>query len=120
MSERKFSRILFDREVVLKIDDFSVQGEIENLSLQGALLKTGHPLNLKDIVNIELRLSSDPGPLILEIQGTVVRCEQEKAAVRFTGMDPDSFVHLKNILAYNQGDEAIVRDELAKYLSGED
>ncbi|SEM11495.1 PilZ domain-containing protein [Syntrophus gentianae] len=120
MGGRKFSRILFDREVLLRIGDAVLRGEIENLSLQGALLKTEHPLKLQDIVNIELRLSDEPTPLILELQGTVVRCEQEKAAIHFTRMEPDSFIHLKNIMAYNQGDEAIVRDELAKYLSGKD
>jgi len=118
MGGRKFSRILFERDVTLKIGNSSIRGQIENLSLQGVLLKTLDPLNLQDLVNIELRLSGDPDPLILELQGTVVRCEKDKAAIHFTNMDPDSFIHLKNIVAYNQGDEAIVRDELADFLSG--
>jgi len=120
MTGRQFSRILFDRDVTLKIGNSTIHGEIENLSLQGALLKTEHPLNLQESVDLELRLSGDPDPLILVLQGTVVRCEKDKAALHFTRMDPESFIHLKNIMAYNQGDEAIVRNELADFISGKD
>ncbi|MDY0187819.1 MAG: PilZ domain-containing protein [Syntrophus sp. (in: bacteria)] len=118
MGERQFSRIAFDRHVTLKIGDSASPAEIENISLKGALLKTGRPFNLQDVVILELPLSGEPDPRVLTIEGTVVRCEQNKAAVHFTRMDPDSFVLLKNIMAYNQGDEAIVRGELADYLSG--
>ncbi|OPY14193.1 MAG: PilZ domain protein [Syntrophus sp. PtaB.Bin001] len=117
MEKRQFSRILFDCDVSLRVGDSAIKGQLENLSLQGALLQTVHPFNLQDMVNIRLQLSGDPDPLVLEFQGTVVRCEEGKAAVHFTAMDPDSFVHLKNIMAYNQGDEAVVRDELANFIS---
>jgi len=120
MTGRQFSRILFDRDVTLKIGNSTIHGEIENLSLQGALLKTEHPLNLQESVDLELRLSGDPDPLILVLQGTVVHCEKDKAALHFTRMDPESFIHLKNIMAYNQGDEAIVRNELADFIAGKD
>jgi len=120
MGKRKFSRIPFDRDVTLKVGNATISGEIENLSLQGVLLKTAHSFNLQEIVDIELRLSNNPDPLVLELQGTVVRCEDKKAAIHFTAMDPDSFIHLKNIMAYNQGDEAIVRNELADFIAGKD
>jgi hypothetical protein len=117
MEKRQFSRILFDCDVSIRVGNTAISGQIENLSLQGVLLRTAHPFNLQDIVDIKLQLSGDPDPLVLELQGIVVRCEEGKAGVHFTGMDPDSFVHLKNIVAYNQGDEAVVREELANFIS---
>jgi len=117
MGKRQFSRIPFDRDVTLKVGNAKIHAEIENLSLQGVLLKTTHPLDLQEIMDIELRLSNNPDPFLLELQGTVVRCEDKKAAIHFTGMEPDSFLHLKNIIAYNQGDEALVVEELADFLS---
>ena len=117
MSKRQFSRIFFDCDVALKVGNATIRGEIENISLQGLLLKTTHPFDLREIVDIELRLAKNPHPLVLEIQGTVVRCEEGKTAFHFTRMDPDSFIHLKNIMAYNQGDEVLVRNELADLLT---
>lgn len=117
MGQRKFSRIMFDRGVTLKVGNSTIHGEIINISLQGVLLKTTHLFNLQETVAIELRLSDHRNALVLELQGTVVRCEGDKTAFHFTRMDSDTFLHLKNIMAYNQGDEALVLDELADVLS---
>lgn len=117
MGQRKFSRIMFDRYVTLRKGNSALQGEIINISLQGVLLKTTSLFNLRETCTIEFRLADHPAAPVLEIQGKVVRCENDKTAFHFTRMDPDTFLHLKNIMAYNRGDEALVLDELAEVLS---
>ncbi|MCX7982727.1 MAG: PilZ domain-containing protein [Syntrophales bacterium] len=96
---------------------FQIQGgraiEIEtcNVSLNGMLIKTKEELSPGMEGIITLRLS----PTVeLKILGQVVRTSGGEAAIGFTSIDEEAFVHLKRIVAYNAGDADMIDAELRR------
>lgn len=99
--------------------------ETEDLSLKGMRCKTLEPIDPERLplagndadAACRVFLSLAGGPT-LEIEATFVRavCDDgcQGLALTFTGMDPDAYTHLKNIVRYNtQGDPDAVEDEEA-------
>lgn len=114
--KRKFSRVPFRLKAFVNCRATSIKGEVENLSLNGMLLATDMKLQAKDPVEVTIYLSGTENPLevALRILGTVVRTEDKGIVLQFTEMDPDSFGRLKNIIAYNAGDEDQIMQEVLK------
>ena len=114
MNKRKFSRVAFNLKAYFNCRAVSFKGEVENLSLNGMLVKTGEKLQLGDLVEITLYLSGTANPLDISINilATVVRVEEEALVLQFREMDMDCFGWLKNVIAYNDGDGDKIMDEL--------
>ena len=111
MEKRNFTRVVFRSEAIVKSKDESLNGEIENLSLNGMLMKVPERLPVDEPVEVEVYLSGTSSELSMRMEGRVSRHSEEGLAVHFTGMNLDSFIHLRNIIAYNEGDEQKVMDE---------
>lgn len=110
IEKRKFSRVEFKKEVELLINGVKYSGEIENLSLKGAFLKTSYQLQLED--NIEMVIHLTVGTEFdINLKGKVARLTADGAGITFDRTDLDSFAHLRNIIAYNVGDDDIVMEE---------
>lgn len=119
MPKRHFSRVPFQAEANLRWNKETQKGKVENLSLKGMLLKTDMPqIPVGDSVDVEILLSGSSSRVSIGIQGKVVRKEPEGLAIFFTSMHLDSFVHLKNVISFNLGDEDGVMDEFQAYLEG--
>jgi hypothetical protein len=58
-----------------------------------------------------IHLHGGSSELSFRLAGEVVRVDGDGAAVRFTGIDIDSFYHLRNIVYYNSGDPDRLADE---------
>ena len=116
MEKRHFTRIPFQSEAMVQYKDKTFQGEVENLSLKGMFFKAGSEIPLNVPVEIKIFLSGTSSELAINVSGKVVRQDQEGLAVRFEKLDMDSFIHLKNVVAYNTGDEAQVMEEFYNYL----
>ena len=80
------------------------------------LLATEMKLQAQDPVEITIYLSGTENPLevAIRIQGTVTRTEKRGIVLQFTEMDPDSFGRLKNIIAFNAGNEDQIMQEVLK------
>ena len=111
MDRRRFTRVAFKTEATVECGDQTITGEVENLSLKGMLLKTHVKLNAEESVKIDIRLSGSTTQLSISTSGVVIRNTSTGIAFRFSSMDLDSFIHLKNIIAYNEGDDAKVMEE---------
>lgn len=116
MEKRHFTRIPFKSEAMVQYKDKTFQGEVENLSLKGMFFKAGSEIPLNVPVEIKIFLSGTSSELAINVSGKVVRQDQEGLAVRFEKLDMDSFIHLKNVVAHNTGDEAHVMEEFYSYL----
>jgi hypothetical protein len=113
MNKRKYSRVLFETKAVISFSDINIEGEVENLSMKGAFIKTKTPVNLvpNDKINLRLELTGSTSKLNLELKAVVKRIDEEGFGIEFTSMDLDSFTHLKNIIAYNSGEYEKVLEE---------
>lgn len=116
MEKRRYSRVAFELKAFVNSRNISAKGKVRNLSLNGMLIATDVGLQPNDPVEITLYLSGTKNPLDISvnIKGTVVRTEENGLVLQFKEMDIDSFVRLKNIIAYNAGNEDKVMEELLK------
>lgn len=117
MEKRNFTRIIFrtDATVVVNVDE-RVAGEVENLSMNGMFLRTPGRIPTNAVADIRIVLSGSFPEIALNLKGRALRYEEDGIAVQFDEMDLDSFTHLKNIIAYNKGDDADVTEEFSGLL----
>ncbi|MGE5605189.1 MAG: PilZ domain-containing protein [Bacteroidota bacterium] len=119
IEKRKFSRVDFKKEVEIFVNSEKYLGEIENLSLKGAYLKTTHPLQLDDKIEIIIHLTVNTD-FDVNLKGKVIRLTNDGAGIIFDRIDLDSFSHLRNIIAYNFGDDDLVMEEFFNSINNKD
>lgn len=117
MEKRDFTRITFKTEAIVSLKDQEIRGEVKNLSLKGMFLLTPKKIDMNEEATIKILLSGASSELFISVTGLVVRVEENGVAFQLTGMDLDSFIHLKNVIAYNEGDEGKVMEEFFKFMS---
>jgi hypothetical protein len=118
IEKRNFSRVDFKKEVEIHICGKKSSGFIENLSLKGAYIKTTYKLQEGDQVEIVIHLAGDDD-FDIYLQGKVVRLTEDGAGIIFEKLDLGSFSHLRNIIAYNYGDDDAVMEEFFNYHNNE-
>jgi hypothetical protein len=112
---RRFTRIPFTFMTEIKAGDTSYfTEEISNISLGGCLLKIDAKLDIGTPCHLFIRLSGESSELTVSIRGEIVRFRGGIAAVRFTGIDPDSLFHLQNIVRYNSADPDTIENEISE------
>lgn len=116
MEKRNFTRVLFQTEAVVGFADREIRGEIENLSMNGMFLLTSEKVTENEALEIKISLSGASSELSIDLKGTVVRQTPRGVAIQFKEMDLDSFIHLKNTVAYNRGDENEIMEEVYKFI----
>ena len=112
MSTRKFSRVQFNVEATVRIADRKFQGAVENLSMAGMFLVTSERLAEGDMVDITIILSGNLPEITVDFNGIVTRITEDGVGFTFDKMDIDSYMHLKNIVAYNIDDAEKVMEEI--------
>jgi hypothetical protein len=116
MEKRNFSRINFNVGTIIKWQDSSFKGEVENLSLQGMLARITESIPAGAEVEITIYLTGVSPQIPINLQGEVIRSSEEGLALKFVKMNTDSFIHLRNIMAHNTGDSSKVMDELFNFI----
>ena len=118
MEKRNNARVAFQVRAVVKNRDTAIEGEVENLSTGGMFFKTAEKLSVNETVAITILLHGSSSRLALDMTGRIVRIVDAGAAIKFTELDLDSFIHLRNIVSRNSLDEKIIR-EYQNYRAGE-
>lgn len=111
MEKRNFTRIIFQTEAAVVSEDLRIRGEVENLSMNGMLLRTPDRIPVSANAEIRIVLSGASPEISVEAKGHALRHESDGIAFQFDEMDLDSFIHLKNIIAHNRGDDGDVAEE---------
>jgi len=114
--KRDTTRVEFHTRAELEIDGQGLSGTVEDLSLKGLFLKTEasqRSIQIGQKVKVTIRFSGTTSNLSIDVQGKVVRLTQEGLGIEFTDMEFDSFVYLRNVVAYNAGDEDVIMDEFS-------
>jgi len=109
--KRKFSRVEFKIVATVKHGQRQFVGAVSNLSLSGIFLVTDQCLPVGEVAAILIALDDQPENSV-EMTGKVARVTEEGIAFNFDKIDYDSFIHLKNIVALNSGDESKIQDEM--------
>lgn len=112
MSTRKFSRVQFNVGATIKSADRQFQGAVENLSMAGMFLVTNELLGEGEAVDITIVLTGTEPEIAVNFNGIVTRITEDGVGFTFEKMDLDSYMHLKNIIAYNIDDAEKVMEEI--------
>jgi hypothetical protein len=112
LSTRKFSRVRFKVGATVKCADRQFQGAVENLSMAGMFLVTNEQLTEGEPVDITIVLTGTMPEVTVDFNGIVSRIAEQGVGFTFEKMDLDSYMHLKNIIAYNIDDAEKVMEEI--------
>jgi hypothetical protein len=112
MSTRKFSRVQFNVAATVKSADRQFQGAVENLSMTGMFLVTNERLADGAPVEISIALTGTEPEIVVNFNGIVTRIAEDGVGFTFEKVDLDSYMHLRNIIAYNIDDAEKVMDEI--------
>jgi hypothetical protein len=81
-----------------------IQGDLENVSLKGLLLRCETVLPEQTPCQVFLHLDGGQGGPTIEAQGLARRTDPQKLAIQFTELiDNESTHHLPNLLLYYSG-----------------
>lgn len=114
MSTRKFSRVRFNVGATIKIGDRQFHGAVENLSMTGMFLVTNEKLADGEKVEIIIVLTGTEPEIAINFNGIVTRITEDGVGFTFEKVDLDSYMHLKNIIAYNIDDAEKVMEEIGQ------
>ncbi len=119
MDKRRTTRVPFNIESAVKYQDKTIKGEAVNLSLKGMMFKSSEEIPLNTALDIVIFLTGSTSRLTINLKGIVVRIDKMGTAIEFEEIDIDSFIHLKNIVAYNDGNQDKIMDEFYKTMKSE-
>jgi PilZ domain len=110
--DRRFTRIPFETEVKVCWGDTVVTStRVRDISLGGIFVLTDGPLpiGLQCVVTIELK---GPATLLkIQVEGEVIRVEEDGAGLTFTKIDADSLVHLRHLMKILSEDPQTIDQE---------
>ena len=112
MSTRKFSRVRFNVAATIRTAERQFQGAVENLSMTGMFLVTNEQLAEGELVDITIVLTGTLPEIAVNFNGIVSRIVEDGIGFTFDKIDLDSYMHLKNIVAYNIDDAEKVMEEI--------
>ena len=100
---RKKSRVGFKTQIVIEADSAKVQteGSSKDLSLSGLFVNTKEKIPIGTSCKVKILLLGMTDPLVLHMDGQIVRYDLSGIAIAFNSMDLDSYTHLKNVIRYN-------------------
>ena len=110
-NKRRGTRGMFNVNAELIYGDQTICGEVRNLSLKGMLVDVETTIPENTDLDINIHLSGTTSSLTLNMKGNVVRCDEKWLAVAFKAIDVESFIHLRSVVGYNEGNEEKIMRE---------
>jgi hypothetical protein len=112
-NKRRFSRVRVPFDVMLTtLDGVTVSGALRDIAIQGAFITCESLLDLGTEVEVDITLHGGVEDIHIVTSGEVVHQEAEGLGIRFTGLEPDSVGHLRNLIVYNADDADRVLTEI--------
>ncbi len=111
--KREFIRVPFTTEAEIQIGGLSIRSSSGiNISLTGLRLETEHSGAVEGApCTVKIILKAFDHHVIIEAQGLVARTGPGYLAVEFTALDPDSYLHLRQLIINNADDPSRAEEE---------
>jgi hypothetical protein len=117
---RKRTRVKFNFETIVTVDNRDVRVQSHNISLKGMLCSTDGIFREDQICRVTLNLTpqSEGEAIQATMHGRIIRTNPRETAIDFTLMDAESFFHLRNIVeSHAREPERIARELLTAAFS---
>ncbi len=98
MDRRHFTRVQVRSAAVVKSRFIEINGEVQDLSINGIRLKSNQKFDLGKEVQVRISFSTDSSQLWINLFGIVIRHESNGMAIQFSNIPLDSYVHLRNMI----------------------
>lgn len=105
--QRRSQRIRFSCQAVVHYGpDLSLSADVDthDISLHGLFLKTSQLLPMDTRCEIEISLSGSTSSMLFLARGMVCRHDATGMAVNFTQLDPDSYLHILNLVKLHEAE----------------
>ena len=111
---RHFVRVHFAAPAQLVSGDFTLQVQVLDLSLKGALivLPEGVRMKQESVCTLTLPLSSDSGQI--EMTALVAHVDARQLGLLCTHFDLDSVTHLRRLIELQLGDPSLLERDLGE------
>jgi hypothetical protein len=113
-SLRHFSRIPFEAAVQLKLQDRTLNVQLIDIALKGALLKTETLQALVPMEACRLVLPLTAGGESIVMAGRVVHQEGQYVGMECLDIDVTSLTQLRRLIELNTGDGDLMKRELSQ------
>ena len=113
-NRRRFTRIKIHRPVILETEDERIQtaDSVNDLGIGGCLVPVTSIIEEDTVCTIKILLDSHENGRTITIEGTVVRCTDGEAAVKFRAIDPYNLYLLQNLVRYNSSNPEAIDSEI--------
>ncbi|MBW2733274.1 MAG: PilZ domain-containing protein [Deltaproteobacteria bacterium] len=117
--KRRFTRVELKSRVQVRAESTTYEGTMHDLSLSGVLVVAPGKPELGTKVNIELMLAGPKTELAIELRGKVIRHTDTGFGLTYDleSFELDSFLHLRNVIAYIQDDPQQIAEEFKQLLA---
>lgn len=104
---RTAQRVQLRASVNIKIDNqlFAADTDLRDISLDGINLVLDRELPLNRICELEITISGPSSDLKLRTKGRILRQDSSGVALKFTELDIDTYLHLKNLVLHHRAPE---------------
>ncbi len=106
VERRSFVRVPFESTTVVRSQTAMVDGTIKNVCLAGAFINTPEMIPLDTHVEVAITPDKSPPDVDFTLSAKVVRLVPEGLGLQFTGMSPDVYGRLRDIIGDRLGDKA--------------
>ena len=114
--KRRFSRVVYDVRSRLTVGEQAFEADhITDLGIGGCLLPLRSKLEAGASCRIAIHLPGADSSGVIRVEGEIVRSDSVEVAVKFTSIDPDSLVHLHNIVLHNSQDTDKAEEEIRRH-----
>ena len=110
---RRFHRILFDAPTTIQTADSSLQTQLIDISLKGALARTPEGWQPEAGQPVTLHVILDEGGTEITMQALCAHIEADRVGFLCDEIDMESISLLKRLVAWNIGDETLLQRDLA-------
>jgi len=115
-NKREFSRVEIHMEAELSADGYkSVLGKLHDVSMNGLCLEGKTEMKVGEACRVKILLGDPQEPIAIHVQGEISRRLASSLAITFTSIDPDSYLHLQNLVFYNAEDTERVEQEFTEH-----
>lgn len=114
---RHFSRIAFDSNVSLQLHEQTINAQLIDIALKGALVQTATPQPVVLQEKCRLKLALADGGDRIEMVGRIVHLEDRNIGIECQDIDLASLTQLRRLIELNSDDADLMNRELAGLFS---
>ena len=113
--KRHYSRVPFELESTLIIDQVKHDTNVIDISLKGALVNKPRDWNPDKNQQIFLEMKLADSDIVMRMQTEVAHEDDDRLGLRFIEIDVDSISHLRRLMELNLGDAALINKEVSQF-----